>query len=108
MEAKSKRSIFRIDEEKWPEAKNWGWGISSVEGYDSMKEDYPELVKSFVKKKCPAICEIFYNSIQDGLISAGLNPDIAIEMTEEILAMELDELLISLAHEVSPELLKTK
>ena len=102
------RRIFSIDGKQWPEAKNWGWGISSVEGFDPVREDYPKLVKQFVKKRCPAICEVFYNSIQDGLMGAGLDEGTAIEMTEEILVMELDNLLINLAHEISPELLTIK
>ena len=104
----SNKRNFSIDIEKWSEAKKWGWGISSTEGYEPVREEYPKLVKNFVEQKCPAICEVFYNSILDGLISSGMDPGHAIEMTEEILAMELDELLINLAHEISPELLKVK
>lgn len=103
-----KKKQYSVNEKQWPEAKNWGWGISSVEGFKPEGEAYPKLVKEFVKKRCPIICEVFYNSIQDGLMGAGMDEGHAIELTEEILAGELDNLLINLAHEISPELLETK
>ena len=99
---------YSISIKRWKEAEDWGWGISSVEGYDPLREEYPELIKSFVKERCPAICEVFYNSIQDGLVAGGLDSGHAIETMEEILAMRLDELLIDLAHEFCPELLEAK
>lgn len=103
-----KKENYSINRDEWNEAKDWGWGISVVERFKPVEEDYPKPVKAFIRKRCPVICQVFYDSIQDGLVSAGLDSDHAIETTEEILAMVLDELLIDLAHEFYPSLLQIK
>ena len=101
------RKQFSINREKWKEATRMGWGIGSIKRVeDRYQEEVPELVRNFVENKCPAICEVFYNAIQDGLISAGANPDFAIEFCEEMVAMPLDEILIDLGMEYCPELIK--
>jgi hypothetical protein len=103
-----KKQEFSINREKWQEAKDWGWGISSVSGYETKDQGYKELIQNFVKKRCPALLDGLYNSIQDGLIAAGMNEDHAIEFCEEMVAMPLDEILINLGMEFCPELMEKK
>ena len=101
-----------INLEKWEKAKDWGWGVSSIEQpvykEEYKPEEYQKLVRDFVQRRLPAICGVFYDSVNDGLVGAGLNVDHAIEMTEEILVFSLDEILINMAQEICPELLETK
>lgn len=109
METNNGKKIYSIDSIKWPEAEKWGWGISTQQIFDFEPEGEPsQMVRNFVQTRMPAICEIFYNTILDGLMAAGIDSGHAIEFVEEELAFKLDEFLIEIAHEYCRDLIKER
>ena len=98
---------FIIDE-KWEEGVKHGWNCYIVKDNGNLinkKKVDPELIE-FVENKMPELFEDFYQSIIDGIADAGGDPDVAVELCEELLAPNLGDTLIWFAGQTNPELIR--
>ena len=100
---------FEINEDTWQEAIDEGWNTVRVKSKNMQfcqKKFWNEETEIFIEEKLPKIFDDFYQKITSGLIKSGMDEGDAIEIMEEMTALELSELLIQLGGYFNPTLVK--
>jgi len=109
--AKNEQNEFIIDE-SWEEGVKHGWNCYIVRDNGNLINKSPrphegdKELHEFVENKMPELFEDFYQSIIDGIADAGGDPDVAVELCEELLAPNLGDTLIWFAGQTNPELIR--